>query len=79
MAEGHCIRLVPALYPLLADEQQNTQSDEVKDEKWGGAFVDYFEGTSLTRVLIFQDSDRKEGYRGQLMVQKGSLLVKGIR
>ena len=49
MAEGHCIRLVPALYPLL--EQQNTQSDEVKDEKWGGAFVDYFEGTSLTRVF----------------------------
>ena len=45
--------MVPELYKysLLAVEQQNTQSDEVKDEKWGGAFVDYFEGTSLTRVF----------------------------
>ena len=51
---------------------------EVKDEEWGGDFVDYFEGT-VTDKSIFQDSDRKEGCWGQLLAQKGSLQVKGIR
>ena len=50
---------------------------QVKDEKWGGAFVNYFEGTVPDEY--FQDSDRKEGCGGQLLVQKGSFPVEGIR
>ena len=44
---------------------------QVKDEEWGGAFVDYFEDI-VPDKNIFRIVKGYKGCRGQLLVQKGS-------